>query len=130
MSIPIDFSSYGLSQAAAWNYLREEITVGLIRRREVRIGHIFDRHDQLIQDHEQLPNRISYILARVMNFCFGRTSLEMSVRARADMWRSLNSDVLLWKDQLPRGFEPFSSAGKSSDPFPSLWMLRPWHGTY
>ncbi|KIW18130.1 hypothetical protein PV08_02418 [Exophiala spinifera] len=127
VSEPIDFSETGISQAGAWNYLREEITVGLMRRRGVRMGQIFHNHLENDPYDVSLPNRITYLLAKVINFCFIEPHLQALPASRQATWRTLNSEFVAWKAELTTSFVPYSSAAKSGNPFPSLWMLRPWY---
>lgn len=128
VSQPIDFSETGIHQAGAWNYLREEITAGLIQRREVRLGQIFDTHVPDVTQHDELFNDICYLLARIVNFCFAENAVRLPARDRQLFWLSLSSDLETWKHSLPPSFQPYSTAAKPENPFPSLWMLRPWHG--
>ncbi|KAK6380183.1 hypothetical protein LTS17_005372 [Exophiala oligosperma] len=127
VSEPINFSERGISQAGAWNYLREEITVGLMRRRRVRMGQIFHSHLETDPYDVSLPNRITYLLAKVINFCFIEPHLQGLPASRQATWRTLNSEFVAWKAELTPSFASYSSAAKSGNPFLSLWMLRPWH---
>ena len=43
-------------------------------------------------------------------------------------WHSLDAALNVWKDRLPATLEPYSTAQIAGNVFPSLWMLRPWHG--
>lgn len=127
---PINFSESGILQAGAWNYLREEITVGLIQRRGVRMGQIFDSQMQGDPKHVLPSDHISYLLARIVNFCFPDISQKMSPQERRELWGTLHTSLIKWKAELPASFEPFSFSPKPGNPFPSLWMLQPWHGMY
>jgi hypothetical protein len=60
----------GLLQAAAWNYLREEITVALECQRPVRLNIHIDVRDVDHQTESMHANTVTYILARVINHCF------------------------------------------------------------
>jgi hypothetical protein len=124
----IDFSEVGMLQVGAWNYLREELTVGLIQRRGVRMGRIFDSQMQNDPDRVLPPDRISYLLARIINFCYPDLSQRMSLQERCALWRTLHADLIKWKADLPISYRPFSVSAKPGNPFTSLWMLQPWHG--
>jgi hypothetical protein len=126
---PIDFATHGLIQAGAWNYLREEITVALQCRRRVRMGRIFDSHTDYAPADDMHANHISLLLARIINFSFPDLSEYHSQRDRITLWKILYSALMDWKASLPASFEPFSTAPKLGNAFPSLWMLEPWHGT-
>ena len=128
VSEPIDFRTCGLLQAGAWNYLREEITVALENRRPVRTGRIFESHMTETLGDDMLANDISCFLARILNFCYPDLTERTSLEDRMAAWRSLYAATMEWKSSLPPSFEPFSTAPKAGNIFPSLWMLRPWHG--
>jgi len=128
VSEPIDFAITGVLQAGAWNYLREEITVALQHRRPVRTGRIFESH-HLKENFgdDMVANAISYLLARILNYCFPLPSERTSHEEREAIWQSLSSDLTKWNTVRPQTFKPFSTAPKVGNAFPSLWMLKPWH---
>ena len=128
VSESIDFTSHGLLQAGAWNYLREEITVALEYRRPVRMGNIFANLTDENPADDMKANTISYLLARAINFSFPDLAECSSQNDRILAWQTLHSDLADWKTRLPARFEPFSTASKAGIVFPSLWMLKPWHG--
>lgn len=124
----IDLRLRGISQSGIWNYLREEITISLECRRAVRIpdGLTFVLGQELPVD--MWTNSITYILARVVNFCFeDRWEKEGFIEIETE-WKLLALETNDWRTNLPITFEPFSTAPKARNIFPSLWMLRPWHG--
>lgn len=126
-SEPIDFSTSGILQVGAWNYLREEITVGLIQRRGVRMGQIFEDHLQN-HAHNILPSdQISYTLAKIINFCFADFAQAPSPVQRRAQWHTLNQALQRWAANLPASYTPFSRAKRKDNPFPSFWMLQPCH---
>ncbi|KAJ4984949.1 hypothetical protein SVAN01_09555 [Stagonosporopsis vannaccii] len=124
---PIDFSQNGILQVGAWNYLREEITVALIRRRGVRMDQIFDDYMRNYPEGIHPSDTISYVLAKIINFCFANTAQQLSPRDRTVHWKSLQSELAKWNADLPASFAPFSHASKEGNPFPSIWMLQPYH---
>ncbi len=122
---PIDLAQHGLLQAGVWNYLREEITVALECRRPVRISSDFQwpTNNNIADDMQ--ANIVTYVLARIINFCFVQHT--ETVR-RISEWKYFTAALHKWRDGLPPSFSPFSMASKPGNVFPSLWMLRPWHG--
>jgi hypothetical protein len=110
--------------------------------RVVRIGkdlpqlrHVVMRND--VGDDVR-ANLITYILARTLKlYCVlnGAVSDEdeqqMWTPERFEQsWNELVGDLALWNDNLPATFQPFSTAPKDGNAFPSLWMLKPWHGEF
>ncbi len=136
--IPVDLKTWNLAQAGFWNYLREEITIGLASNRPVRIGKDFTHlRDMLICEDvgdDMRANLITYILARLVNL--HHTFNEVRVEGGAHHWTEeshstlmdLKTDLRLWAENLPATFLPFSTAPKPGNIFPSTWMRKPWHG--
>lgn len=122
----------GLVQSGVWNYLREEITVALECRRCTRnsIHFVFD--PSLDYPDSMRANIMSHILARVINHCFQNGAVEQhSVDERIRVQEALHRALDEWRESLPPSFEPFSAAAVATNsPFPSIWLLQPWHGEY
>jgi hypothetical protein len=124
----IDLADRGLLQAGAWNYLREEITVALECRRPVRISRDFEYQAPENMPDDMQANYISYLLARIINVAFGEQAAGISWEDKVLEWQSLEANLKIWKNRLPMSFNPYSTAPIAGNVFPSLWMLRPWHG--
>jgi hypothetical protein len=73
-------------------------------------------------------NAISYVLAKTINFCF-ENSESQPTEGRVSTWKLLAADVASWEEYRPATFDPFSEAPKAGNVFPSIWLVRPWHGT-
>lgn len=120
-------SCVGLAQAGAWNYLREEITVALECQRTTRIGFDFNFNATEHYSDSMRSNIISHILARIINYCF-QESKGHQIQEKKITWKSLRKELSTWREHLPTSFEPYSTAIKDNNPFPSLWLIHPWHG--
>ncbi|KAK6007358.1 hypothetical protein QM012_004172 [Aureobasidium pullulans] len=123
----IDMTRVGLLQAGAWNYLREEITVALECRRLVRLNIRLNLRNAVSGPDSMHANTVTYILARVINLCFGQDESGKILEFNEDEWSSLNEELMLWRDNLPTTYAPYSQAPKPGNPFPSEWDLQPWH---
>lgn len=124
---PIDLKVRGLAQAGTWNYLREEITVALESRRLVRFSTRFHFVPEEIMSDDKWANYITFILAKTINFCFSDLINEAREEC-TNRWRELAEETSSWRQNLPVTFQPFSTASKPENVFPSIWLLRPWHG--
>lgn len=125
----IDLNVRGLAQAGTWNYLREEITMALELQRPVRMGNGFEFLPSMDMADDMWANYISYILARVINFCFDDNgSFDLEDRGR--IWQELIADVSAWRSNRPGSFDHFSTTAKDGNAFPSIWLLQPWHGKF
>jgi hypothetical protein len=125
----IDMGTTGLLQAAAWNYLREEITVALECQRPVRLNIHIDVRDVDHQTESMHANTVTYILARVINHCFAKDDQQFG-SSDSDGWMALYADLMFWDDKLPSTYAAYSRAPKAGNPFPSEWYLQPWHSEY
>ncbi|KAE9375243.1 hypothetical protein N431DRAFT_542827 [Stipitochalara longipes BDJ] len=125
-SAHIDLSQRGLPQSGTWNYLREEITVALELRRPVRMGSGFEFVPSANMADDMWSNYISYILAKIINFCFDVSS-SVAFEQRKSTWQELETEVSGWRENRSRSFNAFSTAPKSGNAFPSIWLLSPWH---
>ena len=122
----IDLERWGLVQAGFWNYVREDITVALELRRPMRMQ--IDVRAALPGGMTGLPhdhaNIVTYILAKVIGFCWGNERHEENFND----WHFLEEELTHFRTQLPPSFSPYSLAPKPGNgSFPSLWMLRPYH---
>ncbi|RDW84382.1 hypothetical protein BP6252_01972 [Coleophoma cylindrospora] len=124
---PLNMSHSGLAQAGAWNYLREEITVALECNRPVRLGFEFHFNPSESYTDSMRANIMSHLLARTINHCFHETEDGLANEGRQQSWQDLQREVSAWKANLPASFDPFSTAVKEENPFPSLWLVHPWH---
>ncbi|KAI9739704.1 MAG: hypothetical protein M1834_006423 [Cirrosporium novae-zelandiae] len=124
----VNLSRWGLHQAPTWAYLRDEINIGLERRRPVGINTDFAsfKADDYVDD-DMKANLMAYILARIMNFCFQDHLQAPTQETKISLWRDLRADLTLWTHSLPATFDPISTAPKPGNLFPSYWMLHPWH---
>jgi hypothetical protein len=71
---------------------------------------------------EMWANRMFYLLAKVINFAFGRASATND-QQRWNEGRELEAAVVRWRENLPPGFQPFWHAeadGGELNPFPSV----------
>jgi hypothetical protein len=128
-SAHIDLNMRGLAQSGTWNYLREEITMALELRRPVRMGTGFEFLPSRDMADDMWANYISYLLARVINFCFGNNG-DVELEDRGMAWQELKDDVVAWRSSRPESFNPFATAPKAGNAFPSIWILQPWHSKF
>lgn len=136
-SISIDLSTWDLPQAGFWNYLREEITVGLACQRPVRIGIPFSQLRIIITcpstTDDMRANVITYILARIMNIYSSADNATDSTLSydladdQPENWEMIQEELALWKEYLPSSFDAFSESPSLGNVFPSCWMFSPWN---
>jgi len=118
----------GLMRAGFWNYLREDITVALMEKRNLMIE-LNDQQLPLLNGEEDSANYISYILGKVINSCLHKDGEPLGQRE----WDSLEKELDSWKTSLPSSFEPVITPrlyGDGDSRFPSVWNTSKWHSMW
>lgn len=116
----------GLSEAAFWVGLRQEIYVATIVQRAVKIDidhHHIDRSIEPASDFAW-ANRAIVHCADVLNFCFGPTGTPFS------RWTDLKNNGQQWHDSKPSSFRPFFHREPDrtrGEAFPEIWHSHPCH---
>ncbi|KAF7178949.1 hypothetical protein CNMCM7691_007773 [Aspergillus felis] len=124
-SHPIEVES-GLLSAGFWNYLREDITVALIEKRSLMIQLPDEPLPMKTECDDDLANRITYLLGRVINRCLLRDAVPLDQCE----WNSLRDQLEAWRTSLPSSFDPILTPHLlSNSSFPSMWTTSGWHGT-
>jgi hypothetical protein len=118
----VDFHKLGLRIIYA-----KRFTVALECRRPVRTGDNFTWEGEGDLTDDMLANLMRYYLARIINFCFDIEIGHTVPEDRVMVWHGLRSDLATWLESSPSIFNPYSTATKARNVFPSIWMLRPWH---
>ncbi|GAQ03898.1 hypothetical protein ALT_1219 [Aspergillus lentulus] len=98
---PIELES-GLLSAGFWNYLREDITVALLEKRSLMIQLPDGPLPTRIECDDDLANRITYLLGRVINKCLLRDAAPLDQCE----WNSLRDQLEDWRISLPSSFDP------------------------
>lgn len=109
-------------RAGFWNYLREDITVALMEKRNLMIE-LNDLCPPLERNgDDDFANHVTYILGRIINYCLRNDEISMSE------WQPLKEELENWNMSLPSSFEPVSTPGLSGkNSFPSWWTISKWH---
>ncbi|OGM49741.1 hypothetical protein ABOM_001860 [Aspergillus bombycis] len=116
----------GLLGAGFWSYLREDITVALIEKRSLMIELSQEQLPPSIEGEDDLANRITYLLGKVINRCLDQDASPLEQHE----WRSLSDDLDTWRASLPASFEPISSPGLyGQSSFPGIWTVSGWHAS-
>ncbi|OAA55501.1 hypothetical protein SPI_08185 [Niveomyces insectorum RCEF 264] len=119
------FRPGSLKHTAFWTYVRQEILTALQNSSTTNI----DTSDHTYHivwkgaTDEDWTNQITWLTAKVINFCSGRPEL---VLASADRWEDLQRDVKSWSARLPETFRPLSII-RDKSPFTMISYLSPWH---
>ena len=118
-----------LREAAFWVYLRQDTQMAEKHRRRTIIDldtcFMRDFDDQEPKTDDGWANRMVWIYARVVNYCFG--SQEGRSNAR---WAALSAQVTQWHALVPGSFTPlfYRDPDPEGSPFPAIWFLCEWHG--
>lgn len=77
-------------------------------------------------DDDAWANRMIWIYAHVLNFCFDPETHRSQAR-----WEHQKGRLRKWRNLLPPTFKPLyysDPSPDSDDPFPTIWYLSEWHG--
>jgi hypothetical protein len=116
----------GLSEAAFWVGLRQEIYVATVTQKSVKINleHcLVDRTVKPASDFEW-ANRAVVHYADVLNCCFGAEGVALS------RWMELNEYSEKWQKSKPSSFTPiyYKQADSSKgEAFPEIWYSHACH---
>lgn len=111
---------------AFWIYLRESIRVCFLNEHgcQFDLGIVDDEKAAASAPEGVWANKISYLIARLCNACWGDFDESVKESMRAEIQTSLEE----WKAQLPDTYQPWCFSCKDYEPFPVIKFLSPWHG--
>jgi hypothetical protein len=121
----INVNTRDLRHTAFWAFLRQDVTIALATNQPTKL----DLESCGVEleftevDDDIWTNRMTFLLAKTVNFCFGPVEKTM------ERWTLLKGEVELWKESAPASFKPFYTQphGLHGEPFPAIWLLFPWH---
>ncbi|KAJ5108812.1 hypothetical protein N7456_005487 [Penicillium angulare] len=125
-SHPINIhSETGLVRAAFWNYLREDITVALIEKRQLMLDLSEDHLPKDLEHDDDYANYITVLLGQVINRGFSSDSDSL----RAPTYHALENALDGWKNGLPDSFAPIevNLTNSTQGVFPFRATLHDWH---
>lgn len=111
-----------------WIYIRESIRASFLR--EVGCQYDLDTvdpdcHSETHND-EVWTNRMTYLLARLCDACWGDAGAEEKEAIKGRVSSSLGK----WHANLPETFQPWYFAKPASQAFPVVKYVSSWHGKY
>ncbi len=118
----------GLSEAAFWIGLRQEIYVATVRHRAMKINlehcHV-DRSFETTNDFGW-ANRAVVHCADVLNCCFAGSAVSLA------RWTALLDASEMWQEWKPSSFTPiyYMEADREKAAFPTIWHSHACHSTY
>ena len=142
MRNPWSSSSSGLQRASFWGYFRQCIYAACVGRQplkfdisnykvEMRLSTPSTGVMPSVEEESEWCNWITWILAEVVDFCFGPTMCETSFQDAKSVWKTLLERVEMWEINKPGTFLPIAAierAPQKSRWFPELWYGSEWHG--
>nr|RBQ84521.1 hypothetical protein FVER53263_01520 [Fusarium verticillioides] len=129
-NIPDFIAEGGLSEAASWILLRQNLHISLIKGEPMQVDlNKYRRSRSFIETtDEDFANRIILICCQVLETFFGP-----GAQPDYEAWVHLGKEVALWHDSIPAHYHPYhsdmegGSAGVKSA-FPVVWMMNPARG--
>lgn len=116
-----------LGGTAFWIYLRESLRLCFLNEQtcQFNLDLIECDLDNLNNLDEAWANRMTYLLARTCNICWGKSGSRSILQARIDQLQDL---VENWQDSLPETYRPWYDDQKPTDVFSTIHYLSTWHG--
>ncbi len=134
--------SHGLQEASFWGYFRQCLYVACVNCEPLKFDiSIYQIEMRLstpctvtlpsAEEESTWCKWITWILAEVVEFCFGPQGPLMTLEEAQSSWRELVSKVDMWECNKPSSFQ--SIAFLDRDPgkhrlFPLRWFGNEWHG--
>ncbi|OQV09484.1 hypothetical protein CLAIMM_13602 [Cladophialophora immunda] len=114
-----------LAGTSFWIYLRESLRLCFLNEEicQFDLDLIEKESAFLATSEEAWTNRITYILALVCNFAFGKQTTAQTVPDAAELRKSID----LWASKVPASFRPWSFREGKTAPFPTIHFLSTWH---
>ncbi|KAI1017562.1 hypothetical protein LB504_003754 [Fusarium proliferatum] len=126
-NIPDFIAEGGLSEAASWILLRQNLHISLIKGEPMQVDLNKYRRSRSFIDttDEDFANRIILICCQVLEACFG-----LGAQPDYETWAHLGKEVALWHDSIPAHYHPYHSNMESTSTgvksaFPVVWMMNP-----
>jgi hypothetical protein len=139
---PWTSSGSGLQWASFWGCFRQSMFPACVHRQplkfdissykiEVRLSTPAAGVMATVEEESEWCHWITWILAQVVDFCFGTSRPRRSVKEEEETWNGLLQTVEMWEANKPKTFLPV--ACNERDPergrwFPEIWFGSEWHG--
>ncbi|EXJ53386.1 uncharacterized protein A1O5_13375 [Cladophialophora psammophila CBS 110553] len=114
-----------LAGTSFWIYLRESLRLCFLNEEKCQFDlDLIEKESAFLPASEEVwTNRITYILALVCNFAFGKHTKTQTVPDAAELRKAIN----LWASKVPATFRPWCFREGKSGPFPAIHFLSTWH---
>ena len=86
-----------------------------------------------VEEESEWCNWITWILAEVVDFCFGPKTRKAGLQDAKSGWKSLRQKVEMWEINKPKTFLPVAVNERDLEKgrwFPELWYGSEWHGLF
>jgi hypothetical protein len=86
-----------------------------------------------VEEESEWCHWITWILAQVVDFCFGTRSRDMTMLKEGQAWNWLLQTVEMWEVNKPKSFLPVAYNERNPNQgrwFPEITFGSEWHGMY
>lgn len=141
---PWSKSGSGLQRASFWGYFRQCIYAACVHRQPLKFD-ISNYEIEMklstpstgvlatVEEESEWCNWMTWILAEVVDFCFGHKCRTTSPQDALPAWEGLIEKVKMWETNKPKSFLPIiinKREPANNRWFPELWYGSEWHGDY
>lgn len=100
---------------------------------EIRLSTPSTRVMATVEEESEWCNWITWILAEVVDFCFGPKTCKAGLQDAKSGWKILLQKVEMWETNKPKTFLPVAVNERDLEKgrrFPELWYGSGWHGLF
>ncbi|KAK5549776.1 hypothetical protein LTR23_000067 [Exophiala sp. CCFEE 6169] len=133
--------SHGLQEASFWGYFRQCLYVACVNCEPLKFDiSIYQIEMKLstpctatlptTEEESKWCKWITWILAEVVEFCFGPQGPLMTLEEAQSSWRELVSKVDMWESNKPSSFQAIAFLDRDPEKhrlFPLRWFGNEWH---
>lgn len=117
-----------LAGTAFWIYIRESLRLSFLNEEACQFDLRLIQEEKYFDSapEEVWTNRMTFILAKVCNACFG----ELDSTDQRKQFQELDTQLNSWVNCVPKSFRPWWFKKDGFGPFPGIAFLSTWHGEF
>ena len=138
MRNPVSIMGSGLREASFWGCVRQCLYVACVYRQPLKFDITSYQIEMTlarppagamttVEEESAWCRSIHWILAEVVDFCFGPRTRTITPKEKKTIWNTLLAKVEMWDSNKPNSFVPI--AMQRRDPEKQKWFPEPTYGS-